>query len=195
MTILGQHTIAETRDLIRALQFRITKLDQQLSRVRSQRLSPPTADQQNLDDAWTSFLRVWTDSRDKNTLAMAAGMAANPGVADFVLPAESNFQDITNVVQVRVPHLAELQQNIEAQASALQIAPVDLSGVPPQNSPDADFAALGKLDAAIAAVGNPLGKPGGTDSVAKSPLGLILIGGAVIAGIGGVLYIKAVTRL
>lgn len=194
MTILGQHTIAETRDLIRSLQFRITKNDQQLSKVQQQRLAPPTATQVALDNDWVAFIRVWTDERDKNTLAMAAGMAANPGVAPFVLPAESNFKAITNVTQARVPHLGELQQRISAEAAALSLPPVDLTGTPPQDSPDADFQALRKLDAAIGALGNPLGKPGGTDSVAKSPLGLILIGGAVLAGVVGILYVKTAVK-
>lgn len=192
MTIFGQHTIAETRDLIRSLQFRITKDDQQLSKVRQQRSAPPSAEQDKLDSDWIAFIRVWTDERDKNTLAMAGGMAANPGVAPFVLPAESNFKAITAVTQTRIPHLAELEQRINAEAASLALPPTDLSAIPPQGSPDADFVALRKLDAAIGALGNPLGTPGSTSSVAKSPLGLILIGSAVLAGVAGILYVKAV---
>lgn len=195
MTILGQHTVAETRDLIRSQQFRINKNDQQWVRIRSQRLAPPTAAQTLLDDQWIQFMKVWTDERDKQTLLMTAAMLANPSVAPFILPAESNFKAINDVLTVRVPHLKELEQKIDAEAASLALPPTDLSGQPAQNSPDADFAALRKLDAAIAAAGNPLGKPGGTDSVAKSPLGLILIGGAVLAVIGGGLYIKTTLRL
>lgn len=192
MTILGQHTVAETRDLIRAQQFRINKNDKQWMRIRTQRLSPPTAEQKLLDDDWIAFMRVWTDTRDKQTLLLAASIAVNPNVSPVILPAETNFKAINEVLHVRVPHLKDMEQRIEVQAHELGLPPVDLSGMPAQNSPDADFAALKKLDAAIGAAGNPLGKPGGNDSVAKSPLGMILIGAAALTVVGGVIYVKKV---
>jgi len=192
MTILGQHTVAETRDLIRSQQFRINKNDQQWARIRTRRLNPPTAAQQKLDDEWIAFMRIWTETRDKQTLFLAAAIAANPNVNSAILPAESNFKAINEVTNVRIPHLKELEQLIDAEARELNIPPTDLSGIPAQNSPDADFAALQKLDGAIAAGGNPLGKPGGTDSVAKSPLGLALIGAAILVVAGGALYVKKV---
>lgn len=195
MTILGQHTVAETRDLIRSLQFRINKIDQQWSRVRQQRLAPPSQGQQLLDDDWIAFLKVWTDTRDKQTVIMTAAVLANPSVAPFVLPAESSYKAIDDVTRVRIPHLKDMEQRIAAEAMALDIPATDLSQQPGQNSPDADFAAIKKLDAAIAAAGNPLGKPGGTDSIAKSPLGLIIIGGSILAVIGGGLYVKTTLRL
>lgn len=195
MTILGQHTVAETRDLIRSLQFRINKIDQQWQKVRSQRMNPPSPEQQRTDDDWLSFLRVWTDTRDKQTIAMTAGIVASPAVHPSVLPAEQSWKAIDDVTRVRIPHLKDIDQRIAAEAMALSLPPIDLSQQPGQNAPDADFAALTKLDAAIAATGNPLGKPGGTDSIAKSPLGLIVIGGAIIAVIGGGLYVKTVMRL
>ncbi len=196
MTILGQHTVAETRDLIRASNFRVNKNLQQLQRVQSFRLRPPTAEnfekQQRLDADMTAFVKKWTDVRDKETLFMLASMMANPALAPFVMPAESSYKAIDGAFRVDIPHFKDIEQRIDAEARLLGLPATDLSGIPPQNSPDADFAALQKLDGAIAAAGNPLGKPGGTDSVASSPLGLLLIGGAVVVGIGGILYVKAI---
>lgn len=192
MTILGQHTINETRDLIRAQQFRITKNDQQFSKVRAQRFSPPSSEQSVLDMDWANFMRVWTDTRDRETLAMAAGMAANPTVSPDVLPAEKNFKAVNSVLTERIPHLKDLEQRINDEAKTLGLTPTDLSRMPSQDSPDADFNAMKKLDAAIKDSGNPLGKPGGSDSVARSPLGIALIVGAVAALAGGVIYVKKV---
>ncbi len=194
MTILGQHTVAETRDLMRALQFRINRIDEQWFKIQELRRGKTEA-QERIDADWISFQRVWTDTRDKQAMLLGLSIGSNPNVHPAVLPAEPNYKAIIDVVQVRIPHLKDMEQRIDAEAAALQLPPTDLSGIPPQNSPDVDMRALAKLDAAIAAAGNPLGKPGGTDSVAKSPLGMILIGGAVIATLGGILYAKTVLRL
>jgi hypothetical protein len=196
MTILGQHTINETRDLIRALQYRITKLDQQAFRNQMNRSGQPSESQLNfmmtLDKDWADFLKAWTTVRDSEVDRMVIASSLQPLVSNDVLPAEASFKAITDVVQSREPHLADLNQRIDKEAVALGFQPTDLSGMPAQDSPDADFAALKKLDKAAAAAGNPLGKPGGTDSVAKSPLGMMLIGGAILAAVGGVLYVKTV---
>jgi hypothetical protein len=192
MTILGQHTVSETRDLIRACEFRLNKYLQQYQRIQSTRLNPPTAEQRKLDDDVVAFVREWTNTRDRETLVMTAAMLANPSVMPFVLPAEKSYKAVDAVFRERIPHFKDIQQRIDAEAVTLQMPPPDLTAIPPQDSPDADFVALKKLDEAIAAAGNPLGKPGGTDSAAKSPLGMILIGGAVIAAVGGALYVKKV---
>ncbi len=195
MTILGQHTVAETRDHIRSQQFRINKIDEQYMKVRAQRLAPPSPAQQLLDSDWIAFQKAWTDTRDKAIFFMTASVVANPNVAPFILPAEGSYKEVNAVLHERIPHLKDMEQRVDAEAAALNLKPTDLSGIPSQDSPDADFAAIKKLDAAIAAAGNPLGKPGGTDSVAKSPLGLILIGGAVLAVVAGGLYVKTTLRL
>ncbi len=193
MTILGQHTIAETRDLIRFNEFRINKYLNRLQQLQMRRLQPISVEQQQLDNDMTIFVKRWVDVRDKNTLAMAAGMAANPGVVPEILPAESNFVAINKATSIDNPRFITIEQRVDAESAAAGLAEVDLSASPGQNSPDADFLAMRKLDAAIAAAGNPLGKPGGTDSVITSPLGLILIGGVILAMFGGVVYLKAVT--
>jgi hypothetical protein len=195
MTILGQHTVAETRDLIRAQEFRINKNVQQLQRIQARRLSPPTAAQLDLDTQMGAFLKEWTNTRDKETLFMTASVVSNPLIPAAAMPAESSYKAIIHVLHERIPHFKEIEQHVDAEARSIGLPPTDLSGIPGQNSPDVDFVALGKLDAAIAATGNPLGKPGGTDSIAKSPLGLIFIGGAILAVIGGGLYVKTVFRL
>jgi hypothetical protein len=184
MTILGQHTVAETRDLIRAIEFRVNKDVQQFGRIQAQRLNPPTAAQTKLDSDMTAFIREWTDTRDKQTVLMTASVLANPSVAPFILPAEKQFVAINDVVSVRIPHLMDIEQRIDTEAANIGLAPTDRSGAPPQNSPDADFVALKKLDSAI--------KDGETAAkgAAKSNTGLII--GAAVLGVIGVVVVTKV---
>ena len=194
MTILGQHTVAEVRDLMRVINFQVSQYAAQLEKIRSHRVTT-SAEQAQTDKDFGEFVRLWTDTRDKQAIAMAAGMAASPNVHPTILPAEPSYKAINDLTNVRVPHWAEIKQKIDAEAKLDGLPAVDFSKQPSQNSADADSVAIKKLDGAIAAMGNPLGKPGGSDSVWRSPLGLALIGGGVLAAVGGILYIKTVTRL
>jgi len=190
MTILGRHTVAETRDLIRATEFRVNQNLKYWESIRARRTGARTPDQTLLDSDIAKFVDRWTTVRDTQTLAMLASVLANPGVAPFILPAEDQFVAIDNATRRTNPRLGDIQGRLEKEAATVGLPGVDLSATPAQNSPDADFAALGKLDQAIAAIGNPLGKPGGSDSVATSPIGLVVIGGVALAGLVGVLYVK-----
>lgn len=190
MTILGRHTVAETRDLIRATEFRVNQNLKQWEAIKKRRAPQVTLAQNRLDSDIAKFVDRWTSVRDTQTLAMLAAVLANPGVAIFILPAEDQYVAIDNATRRTDPRLKVIESGIDQEASTLGLIPTDLSGTPAQNSPDADFAALGKLDQAIAAAGNPLGKPGGSDSVATSPLGLLAIGGVALAGVVGVLYVR-----
>ena len=190
MTILGKHTVAETRDLVRATEFRVNKDLKQWEAVKKRRAPQLTMGQSRLDSDIAKFVTRWTDVRDTQTLAMLASVLANPGVAPFILPAEDQFVAISNARSRTEPRLVTIESGIDQEASTLGLPPTDLSAAPPQNSPDADFVALQKLDQAIAAAGNPLGKPGGSDSVATSPLGLLAIGGVALVGVVGVLYVR-----
>lgn len=182
MTILGQHTVAETRDLMRATEFRVNKNIQQLQKVQSHRLQPITAEQKQLDNDVRKFVEHWVDVRDKQTLLMAAAVASNPNVNIAILPAEPNFVAIDNAARRDEPRLMDIQGRIEAEAAEQGLAHVDFSAQPTQDSPDADFAALKKLDAAIAKVGlPPAGKP--------TPIGYY-IAGAAAAALGIVVVTK-----
>jgi hypothetical protein len=187
MTILGQHTVSETRDLIRATEFRVNKLVQLLQRIQTQRANPPTDEQLKLDDDMAKFVRKWIDVRDTQTIIMAAAVTANPSVHPVILPAEKQFVAIVEV-STRNPNtdlrLISLQNRVDTAAEKLGLAKVDLSQTPSQNSPDADFLALKKLDAAIKS-GEETAK-----KVVKSNTGLII--GAVVAGVVGVVVVTKV---
>ncbi len=195
MTILGQHTVAETRDLIRACEFRVNKNLQQLQRIQSFRLRPPSLEQfeaqQKLDTDMANFVKKWTNVRDRETLLMTASMLANPAVAPFIMPAESSYKAIDGAFRVDIPHFKDIEQRIDAEARLLNMAPTDLGGIPAQNSPDADFAALKKLDSAIAA-GEKAAKDAGkaAGEAAKSNMGLVI--GAGVVGVVGIVVLTKV---
>jgi hypothetical protein len=193
MTILSQHTVTETRDLIRATEFRVNKLAAQLERVTAARGSVPASSEQlALTRDFASFVRRWTDVRDKQLALMGLSIATNPNVHPAILPAEPNFQAIVNVSTREEPRLIDLQGRITAEGNLAGVPPVDLSQIPPQNSPDADFLALKKLDEAIKAAEER------AKGAATSKTGLLVIGGVVAAlGVAGYLYtapIRAMAR-
>lgn len=189
MTILGNHTVGETRDFIRAAEYRINKNVQQWQRIKSFRLRPPTAaedaQQTVTDREMDAFLKNWTTVRDRETLVMTATMIGAGLAPASVVPAESSFKAVTGALQVRVPHFKEIEMNIDAEAARLGLPPTDLKGTPSQNTTDVDFAALRKLDAAIKD-GEEAAKKANkaVGEAAKSNVGL-MVGGAIVLVLGG----------
>lgn len=190
MTIFGKHTVGETRDLIRATEFRVNQDLKQFEAVRRLRTKPQTAAQNQLDTDMGKFVRRWTDVRDTQTDSLTGLMLKNPNVFTTVLPAESEYKAVDAAVRITDPRLINIQQRLDVEAATLGLPGVDLSATPAFDSTDTDFNAMKRLDKVIAAAGNPLGKPGGTDSVARSPLGMIVIGGIVTGVVVVGLYIK-----
>lgn len=192
MTILGNHTVGETRDFIRAAEYRINKNVQQWQRIKSFRLRPPTAvelaDQNQTDTQMDAFLKNWTTVRDRETLLMTASMISSPLAPTSIVPAESSYKAVTGALQVRVPHFKEIEQHIDAEAARLELTPTDLKGIPSQNTTDVDFAALRKLDAAIKD-GEEAAKKANkaVGEAAKSNIGLMAGGAVVLVLAGGVL--------
>jgi len=189
MTILGNHTVGETRDFIRAAEYRINKNVQQWQRIKSFRLRPPTAaeftDQEQTDREMEAFLKNWTSVRDRETLLMTASMIAAGLAPTSVVPAESSFKAVTGALQVREPHFKEIEQHIDAEAARLGLTPTDLKGIPSQNTADVDFAALRKLDAAIKEGEDAAKKANeAVGKAAKSNVGL-MVGGAIVLVLGG----------
>lgn len=181
MTILGQHTVAEARDLLRATEFRVNKNIQQLDKVRAARPRQPSSPEQvRLDADMSIFVKRWVETRDKQALLLAASIASNPMVSPSVLPAETNYVAIVKASTRDDPRLVFIEQRIDVEAKQLNLAPTNLAGMPSQNSPDADFAGLRKLDAAIAAGEKAAAEAAAAaKKAAKSNIGLLLGLGAV----------------
>lgn len=149
--ILGQHTVAETRDAIRAAEARFNIISRQWENVRKRRAQQPLSPAQvQLDSDVFRYGQRWVDVRDRQTLLLAAAIASNPLVSPIVLPAEVNWTAIQNATIRDEPRLGDIQNRVDLEAVPLGIPVSDQSNLPPQNSPDADFAALHVLDAAIA---------------------------------------------
>ncbi len=185
MTIMGLHTVAETRDLIRFLEFRINQNMKQWELIKTKRLPPATGAQRQLDDDIVVFMKRWVTVRDESTLIMLAAVLANPSVAPFLLPAEQQFVAVDEATRRDNPRLMDIQGRIDEEAHQQNLPSVDLSKIPPQNSPDTDFEALRKLDAAIKDGEEAAAKAAAkAKDAAKSNVGLII--GAVGVGVVGV---------
>jgi len=182
MTILGQHTVAETRDLIRSVEYRANKLVSKLRKIQSLRVPPLSDAQKELDADAFNFMRRWTDTRDANTLMMTASVIANPFVPTSVLTAEGNWNAIDKASRITPPRLMDIQNRIEMEGAGLGLAPITLE-MPSQNSPDADFTALKTLDAAIAK-GESAAKSASKGIVSSIPWWAWGAGAAALGGYG-----------
>ena len=182
MTILGQHTVAETFDLIAALDFRVNKDSEQWLKVQKARTGPPTPERARLDGDMMSFIAKWGSVRDKQKTMLRILNASNPLVPSDTIPAEPNFRAVDDCFRVDVPHFKDIEQRLDAEAKALGLPETDLSGMPKQDSVDADFNALQKVDKVIK-TGEDASK-GATKAVGS---GLLAHPGIVLGGIAALL--------
>lgn len=92
MTILGHHTISETKDLIQDYEWRIDALNKALGSVRVTLL---TADPALIDD-WDAFLSRWTTAKYKAKAMMLLAATEHAGVPDSINPSEDIYQSVLN---------------------------------------------------------------------------------------------------
>ncbi len=190
MTLFGKHTVAETRDLIRASDFRINKVIKQYEKVLASRVGPKTSLQSRLDSDMSAFVNRWIDVRDNTTLKLAFIVMTHP-VPTEILTCEPEFVDVTNAVSRTEPRLMDVQQRVENEAAILALPPVNFEGLPSQNSTDVDFAALRKLDAEItkAEIAAKEAAAATQKAAAKLPW-YVWVGGATAVGIVAFPYVS-----
>lgn len=191
MTVLGKHTIAETRDLMRSLQFRINACLDQQNKILMARSGPPTEKQfQTEQDLKTLVLR-WNKVRDEETRKLTILSLGAPLVPAHMQPSEDSYVAVNKAVAVDFPRLITVQQQLDVQSRELEIPELNFDKIPPQDSPDMDFAALKKLDSAIAEGEKQAKAAAGTvKEAAKSNVGLMI--GLGLAGAAGVVVLTKV---
>lgn len=180
MTVLGNHTIAETRDLMKVVENRFKEVDKGFQQISSQYKTEHPDDYRLLALDWEKEKKHWTD--ESNAVAIKLTIL-NTGLSPATLiPAEDEYKRILGFVEYgassgverRAGDLRDCELRIE-KALGRQL----IYGRPDMNSSDADSAALKKVDAAIKAgeKGAQAASKGLLDAATTKP-GLMFLGGA-----------------
>lgn len=193
MTVLGQHTIAETRDLMKVVDYRFKEVDKAFNQISSEWKATHPDEYRLLSMDWTAEKKHWMDESDSVALKLTVINSTTVVPADTI-PAENEYKRILGFVEYgaasgverRPGDLRDCQTRIE-KALGKQI---DLSGRPNMESNDTDINAIKKLDASIkAGEAAAASAKKGTWDAATSKQGLMFLGGAA-AAVGVYLFVK-----
>ncbi len=175
MTILGKHTIAETRDLIAATDYRVMQMDRTIEAVRTKRpVGPYTAEETSLENDYGAFKERWAKCKGDALFDLRMLSISNPLAPEDMQSAEAIYKRVDDCVRVTNPRLVTIQQRIDSLAVARGVTPIDLSKMGSFfQSGDVDFDGLKKIDAGIKA-----GEDAASKTV-KSNTALYVAGGAI----------------
>ena len=184
MTILGKHTIDETRHLIAVAQFRINRTNDLVNQL------PYTAENVQLVKDWNEFVEVrWKQAHALALEGILGLKLANPLVPEHSMPAETQYMRIVNAMNkqeglIQKGDLTDFISRFEAATDKK----FDSEGQPVPEGWDPDLAAYQEVDATIKA-GEKIATEVKTEvmAAAKSYLGLTIgLGlGAVALVVGG----------
>lgn len=204
MTILGRHTVQETLDYVKSQDFRFEKYNEAYKRITADTRARHPDIMRDLDRDWAAIYKRWKETAMKVGYSLKAQMLAVPFyVSANNVPAEAEWQQITAIwEESKKPPLNMLGFSSGSQRDCeerIQLAlansgadpKVDIdTNRPLQNAPDTDIAIIKELDAttkaAEAAAAEASKKAG---QVAKSNIGLVVLGGVVLLG-GAVVVTK-----
>lgn len=185
MTILGRHTVAETRALARAVDYQFKQVDNEYKAISREWITNNQAGYDKLTADWTKALREWNIDWEKAKVKLDILMAAaGLTVPEDIVPSEEQYNKVLS-------HTAQGGRNgddslymVARRVEEINNRKVDYSKQPSQIDVwDPDLGAYKKVDAAI--------KTGeaGAKKVASSKTGL-LIGGGIAAIVATVVVTK-----
>jgi len=191
MTVLGKHTIDETRQLMRTIEFRIERAQPLVNRL------PFTKENVQLVKEWNEFVEVrWKNAHDQALDRILLLKVNNPLIREDLVPAEGEFNLVMKARNQQgenkvVPgDLSDLISRLEKGSG--QSLNEEGHPLPPEFDPDIE--AFKKADATIKA-GEAAAKAAATaveqqkEKAKKGILSLIpwwgwALGGTVVAGAG-----------
>lgn len=143
MTILGQHTVAETRGMIRVVQYRVDEVSKAFARIPDAWKTAHPAEYAAIARDWANVVHDWNEALGIVELDLKVRSAASGGREDLA-PADISYRKILGFVEygentgtVRTPgDLRDTQERIEKANGA----PVNLQGRPDiSKEPDPDL--------------------------------------------------------
>lgn len=190
MTVLGQHTIAETRDLMKVVDYRFKEVEKGFQRISEQYKQDHADEYRLLASDWTAEKKRWEDTADVVSAKLTIMNATNPATPATWIVSEPEYKRILGFVEygessgVERPARPIDLRGIQDRIEKILNAPIDLSKRPDMTASDVDIAAIKKLDASIKAgeAAAAKAKAAAADA-AKSNTGLLILGGlGLIAG-------------
>lgn len=194
MTVLGNHTVKETRELITVVQYRFDQVENAYKGISKEWRDAHPQDARLLDLEWANEKKHWQEVRDSVAKSLTWKNSTNVAPADMIA-SEEEWKAILGFVEYgassgverRPDDLRSIQERIEK----IRGQQVDLQGVPKMSTDDPDMNAVKTLDASIAAakggamkaakdvsdVGNKAAKNNATYLVVGGAVGaLVLVG-------------------
>lgn len=179
MTILGKHTVDETRHLIRLADFRVDGVNKELIPA----LKDPTAETVKALRDWNAFETKWEQVHHHVVETLLGQKISNPLVPENVLPSETEFKQVSDILDELTGFIRRFG-NLTGKA-------INRDGEPPPDQVDPDLKAFQAVDEKIKA-----GEAAAADAkkaagkAASSNTGL-LIG----LGVAGVLGVVVATKI
>lgn len=192
-TILGDHTVAETRDLLGVVDYRFDAVERSYKEI-----AHPDPD---LAADWDALKRLWISERDAVATRLTFLNTSLWSLPASAIVSEPEYQRIIAFTEqpssasgapLHVARKGDLH-DCQARIQAAVGHPANTGGSPSQDATDWDFSTLKKLDASINQIEKAKeGAASGAASFFSSPLGIfLLVGGAVVGGF----YLKQLFRL
>lgn len=153
MTVLGQHTIAETEDLMKTVEFRIQAGNKTNAQITMPQIAANQALYMDLQKDWNNFQVRWATARDPVLNSLLVKNVGQPLVPVSLIVSEPEYQAIKKAINVGGQDtyvkgdLTDVLNRIE-QFSGQTINEKDH---PMPSGFDPDLAAYKKVDASIKA--------------------------------------------
>ena len=136
-SVLGEHTVAELKDLLAAKQVEIDRVDQAYQKIVDQ--GPPTKEVSDWKLDWDLLKVRWADAKKEGQAAIDA-WSFNLFVPDNMAAAESQYVGVIKALSQAYPELhtspgdlIDLSQRLTKLGGTIDNGPI------PQPSPDSDF--------------------------------------------------------
>jgi hypothetical protein len=203
MTILGLHTIPETNDLIKLVQYRFDQVHKGYLAIPQSWRDTNPVEFANIQANWNVEIERWRKVREDVLSRLWKLNWSNPGSPASIIASENEYQEVLQFVEYggkvggqivnrRPNDLRDMQMQIERALGRS----IDLQSRPSFTSEDVDHQGFLKLDAAIKAGEQGAGQAGKkvleggkevSKSLASSPTFWAVM---TVAAIGGIVYLK-----
>src|SRR6185369_6846241 len=151
MTVLGKHTIQETEDLMKTVEFRIKAGDKVNNQITEPQIRANLDRYTDLQVDWRDFKARWATGRDRLLDKLLIMKLSTPLVSNSLLASEGEYREVKKLINVggedtfAKGDLTDCLNRIEA-LSGQQINEKD---APMPAGFDPDLAAYKKVDDAI----------------------------------------------
>jgi hypothetical protein len=184
MTILGRHTIAETKSLLNLMEWRIDNWNDVVAGLK--RAEPETLDKDaTLVRDWNAFLERWVSAKTGVRAKYVAALIANPLLGPEMIPDEDGYQALLHASSATYPlytptDLPGLQQRISKLHPERKY---DFGDPPKDFSLDLDLQAYKAADSAAKGIEKAKEKAqeSGKDFLADNYGKIAIVGGGAIA--------------